>query len=83
MGHHRTNLFPIEGFIDEPVDSQIDGFFEKGIPFLGDDQKDSGSSDFFDFDEKVFLSDARRINIEDDNIENLLGKMRLNLKTII
>jgi len=83
MGHHRTNLFAIEGFIDEPVDSEIDGLFKKSVPFLGDDQKDSRLLDFFDFDEKVFLSDARRIDIEDDNIKNLLGEMRSNLKTII
>jgi hypothetical protein len=83
MGHHRTNLFAIEGSIDEPEDSEIDGLFKKGIPLLGDDQKDSQPLDFLDFDEKVFLSDARRINIEDDNIENLLGEMGLKLKTII
>ena len=82
MGYHRANLFTIEGFINEPVDPEIDGLFKKGIPLLGDDQKDSRSLDFFDFDEKVFLSDARRINIEDDNIKNLLGEMRFNLKTI-
>jgi hypothetical protein len=83
MGHHRTYLFAIEGFTDEPVDSEIDGLFKKSIPFFGDDQKDSRLLDFFDFDEKVFLSDARRINIEDENVENLFGKMRFNLKTII
>jgi len=83
MGHHRANLFAIEGFIDEPVDSEIDSLFKKSVSFLGDDQKDSRLLDFFDFDEKVFLPDARRIYIEDNNIENALGKMRFNLKTII
>jgi hypothetical protein len=83
MGYHRTNLFAIEGLIDEPVDSEIDGLFKKSVPFLGDDQKNSRTLDFFDFDEKVLLSDTRRINIEDDHIENIFGKMILDLKTII
>ena len=83
MGHHRANFFAIEGFIDEPIDSEIDGLFKKSVPLLGDDQKDSWPLDFFDFDEKVFFSDARGIYVEDNYIENLLGKMRLNLKTII
>jgi hypothetical protein len=83
MGHHCTDLFAVEGFIDEPVDSEIDGLFKKSVPFLRDDQKDSRLLDFFDLDEKVFFSDARRINIEDNNIENLMGEMRFNLKTIV
>jgi len=83
MSHHRTNLFLVEGFVDEPVDSKIDGLFKKGVSLLGDDQKDSWSLDFLDFNQKVFLSDAGRINIEDKNIEHLMGKMRLDLKTII
>jgi len=83
MGHHRTDLLAIEGFIDEPVNSKVDGFFEKRIAFLGNHQKDPCVSAFFDFKKKVFLSDAGGIYIEDNDIKNLLGKMRVNLKNIV
>ena len=83
MVDHRADLFKIKRSVNKAIDARIDGFFEEGVLPLRNDEKDSWPAGLLNVAQQSLFFNSRTIDIQDEDIETFMGKVRFDLITAI